>query len=126
MVLHGEERELTVANSLDGSIVQVEVGDLERWRARNPSPISNHRETMVLGGDQDLIAAEITHRVIAPSVTVGEFCGRAAVGQPNQLMAEADAERGQAGVRELADGLQGIPYRSGIAGAVGKEEAIRL
>jgi hypothetical protein len=102
------------------------MGDLQRCRTRNSIRISNHSEAMVLGGDQDLIAPQITHRVIAASVAVGELGSRAAIGQSDQLMAEADTECRKPGIGKLADGGQCIPHGGGIAGSVGKEEAIRL
>ena len=70
VVLHGEKWKLTMTNSLYGSVVEIEVGDLERVRSRNPRRIANHSEAMVLSSDQDLIASQISDRVIPPPVAI--------------------------------------------------------
>jgi hypothetical protein len=106
VVLHSEEREFAMANSLDRSIVQVEVGHLERRRTRDAVRIANHRETMVLSGDEHLIVSEVADRVVSTSVAVRQFGGGTAVGQAYELVAEADTERGQTTPRQIANGLQ--------------------
>ena len=58
MVLHGEEWKLAMPNSLYGPVIQVQVGHLQRGRAGNPGSLSNHREAMVLGGDENLIGPQ--------------------------------------------------------------------
>ena len=126
MVLHRKERELAMTNSLYGSVVEIEVGDLERVRSRNPGRISNHSEAMVLSGDEDLIGPQISDWVIAPPVTVRQLRGRPPVGQPDELMSEADAERRKPRIGKLADRLQRITHRGWIARAIGKEESVRL
>src|SRR3954471_1096648 len=73
VVLHREERQLAMANPLDGPIVEIEVGDFERRRPGNPGSISNYRETMVLSGDEDLIGTNIPHRVVSASMAVGQL-----------------------------------------------------
>src|SRR4051812_1190014 len=62
MILHGEQRELAVANSLDGAVVQIEMSYFERCCARDTAGISNHREAMVLSGNQHLIRPHIANR----------------------------------------------------------------
>ena len=126
MVLHCEERELAMANPLDGPIVQIEVRHLQRRRSGNAVGVANHSETMVLGGDEHLIGSDVAYRVVPASVTVRQLGRGAAISQPHELMAEADAEGGKAGTGELADRVQRLADRGGIAGAIGKEETVWL
>ena len=126
MVLDREKRELAMPNSLDGSIVQVDVRHLERWRAGDAATLAKHREAMVLRGDEDLVIAQVANRVVSTAMTIRQFCGSAAVGEPYQLVPEADAERREPGIRQLADRSQCVAHRRRIAGAVGKEEAVGI
>jgi hypothetical protein len=126
MVLHSEERKLAMANSLDRSIVQIQVCHLQRRRAGHAVRIANHSETMVLGGDEHLIVAEVTYGMIPASMTVGQFGRTAAVGETHELVPQADAERRQATPGELANGVERVADCGRIAGAVGKKETLRL
>ena len=126
VILHGKQGELAVAHALDGAIVQVQMGDLERLGTRDRPGVSNHREAMILRGDQDLAGAQITHRVIAPPVAVRELRGRAAEGEADELMTQTDSEGGQAPAREISDGFDRVRYRGGIARSVRKEESVRV
>ena len=80
MVLYGEEGEISMANALDGPIVQIYVRHLEGRCSRHAFPIANHREPMVLSCDQHLSAAEISHRVIAAPMAIRQLGGGATVG----------------------------------------------
>ena len=115
MVLHCEERELAMANPLDGPVVQIEVRDLERGRSGNAVLIANHSETMVLGGDEHLIGADVAYRVVSASVTVGQLGGPAAVGEPHQLVPETDAEGGETGPGELTNRVERVADGGGVA-----------
>jgi len=126
MVLHCEERELAMANPLDGPIVQIQVRHLERGRSRNTLGSPNHSETMVLGGDEHLIGSNILHRMVSAPVPVRQLGGCASIGQSHQLVTETDPEGGKAGAGKLTNGIERIPDRCGIAGPIGKEEAIWL
>jgi hypothetical protein len=64
--------------------------------------VSNDSEAMVLGGDQHLISADTTYGVIASPVSIREFGSGASVGQPDQLMSQADTERRKAGAGQLS------------------------
>ena len=48
MILHGKEWKLFVANAFDGSVVQIEVGDLQARRTRHPVRLASNREPVVL------------------------------------------------------------------------------
>ena len=99
MVLYGEERQLPMANALDGAIVQIYVRHLEGRCSRDPFAVANYREAMVLSCDQHMAAAKVPHRVIAASMTIGQLGGGAPVCQTDQLMAEADSESRETGFR---------------------------
>ena len=125
MVLHRKQRKLAVPNTLYGTVVQIDMGDFQSGGAGNPVRLSNYREPMVLGGDKYLAAAKISHRMIASPVPVRQLGCGTTVGQANELVAETDSERGQARVRQLANGLQYVADRRWIARSVGKKEAVR-
>ena len=126
VVLDGEKRKLAMPNSLDGSIVQVDVRHLERWRAGDAATLAKHSEAMVLRGDEDLVIAQVANRMVSTAMTVWQLCSSPAVREPHQLMAEADAERRERGIRQLADRSQCVAHRRRIARAVGKEEAVGI
>ena len=126
MVLHSEKRELAMANPLDGPVVEIEVRHLERGRSGNAVCIANHSETMVLGGDEHLVGADIAYRVVPSPMTVGQLSSGAAIGESHELVPEADTERGEAGPGEPANGVERVADRGRIAGAIGKKETVWL
>ena len=126
MVLHREERQLTVSNSLYGSVVQVQMRHLERRGARNAPCIPNYSEAMVLRRDQYLITAQVLDWMVATSVTIGELRGAATVRQADQLMPETDSEGGEPRTRQIADRFQRIVDRGRISWTIGKKETIGL
>lgn len=126
MILHGKERELAMTDPLNGAVVQVEMGNLERWRSGNTGPIPNHREAMVLGCNQNLIGPEVSHRMISPSVAIRQLGGGRSVGKPHELVAEADAECRQPGARELTDGCKRVADSGRVPWSVGKKEPVWL
>src|SRR6185437_1028625 len=124
MVLHGEQGQLPVAHALDGAVIQVEVRNLEPGRARDAVRVANYREAMVLSGDEYLVAAQIAHRMVATPVAVRQLGRRAAEGQTDELMSEADAEGGEPAAGQIAHAGQRILHRGGIARAVGQKESV--
>jgi len=125
MVLHRKQRKLAVPNTLYGTVVQIDMGDFQSGGAGNPVRLSNYREPMVLGGDEHLAAAKISHRMIASPVPVRQLGCGTTVSQANELVAETDSERGQARVRQIANGLQCVADRRWVARSVGKKESVR-
>src|SRR3954451_10891519 len=113
-----------MANALDGSIVQIDMRDLERGRSGHAANLANYREAMVLSCDQHLPTAEIAHRVVATPMPIRELGGSTAVRESHQLMAEADSEGGKPSLGQLADVLQSVADGSRITGAVGKKETV--
>ena len=124
VILNREEGELAVANPFDGSIIQVQMGDLESRRSRHARLTSNHRKAMVLSSDKDLIRADVPYRMVPPSVAIGKLGCRSAVGQPNQLVPQTDAKGRETGSGERANGFERIAYGPRIARAIGKEKPI--
>jgi len=125
MVLHRKQRKLAVPNAFYGTVVQIDVRDFQIGGAGNAVCLSNYRETMVLGGDQHLTAAQIADGMVTSPVPVWQLGGRTAIGQANELVAETDSKRRQAAICEFADGLQCVTDCGWIARSVGKKEAVR-
>ena len=121
MVLHGEDRQLTMGQSFDGIVVQVQMGYLSCAFER----IRVHREPVILRGDLDFARGQIHHRLIAAVVAELELVSLAAEREPHDLMAEANPED-----RFLADELAyvffGIRHGVGIAGTVGEKNAVGI
>jgi hypothetical protein len=80
MVLHREERQLSMSNSFDRAVIEVQVSDLELGSPWDPLPVSNYREAMILSGDEDLIGPQVSNRMVPATMTVGKLGGRTAIG----------------------------------------------
>ena len=126
MVLHGEQRQLPMSNSLYGSVVQVQMRDLECRGARDARFVPNHSETMVLRRDQHLVITQVLDWMVAAPVTVGELGGTATVCQADQLMAKTDSKGGKSRTRQVADRSQRVVDRGRISWTIGKKETIGL
>src|SRR6266446_1572837 len=103
MVLHGENRVLPVAHPLHRAVIEVQVGHLERRRARDAVPLPPQGEAMVLRRDKYLSGRNIAHGMVAPAVAIGELDRLSPQRQPEELMAEADPEYRDLPIREVAD-----------------------
>src|SRR6185436_19114439 len=122
VVLDREDGEVAMAEALDGAVVQVHVRQLERGIVEERGI---HREAVVLRGDLDLSGAQVLHRMVRPTVAELELEGLAAAGEPEDLVAEADAKDGPR-FDELAGRLDRVIAGLGIAGAIREEDAVRL
>ena len=120
MVLDGEGRELFVAHTLDAVVVQVDVGQLHQLRIQTGHV---HAEAMVLGGDFDLAGLEILDRLVAAAVAEFEFVGLAAIGQAEDLVAQADAED-RFFTQQFSDVFYHAFDAGRIAGAIGEKDAV--
>src|SRR5439155_24089638 len=89
VVLDGKNGKLPVAESLDRTVVQVDVGQLV-FRLREERRIDG--EAVVLGRDLDLAGAQILDRMIGSSVPELELERLPAARQAEDLVSEADAE----------------------------------
>ena len=126
VVLYGKQRKLAMPDTFDRPIVQVEMGYFQSRSSRYPFRIANYSKTMVLGCNQHLVIADVTHRVIAAPMTVRQLGSGASICEPYKLMAEADPERWQAGAGEVSNVFQGIPYGGWVTRSIGEEETIGL
>ena len=75
MVLNREERQLPVPDSLDGAVVQIEVGHLEAGCSRNLVTLSNYCEAMILSRDKHLVVPQIPDRMVPAPVAVRQLGG---------------------------------------------------
>jgi hypothetical protein len=97
MVLHSEQRQLPMPNSFDRSVIQVQVGYLERRSARDTTFVPNDSEAMVLRRDQHLVVAQVLDWMVATPVPVRQLRCSAAERQADQLMPKTDPEGGEPG-----------------------------
>ena len=92
VVLDGKQRKCFVPKAFDGSVVQIEVGDLEIGCSRHPGNAAFYGKTMILRGDQDLSSGKVLDRVIPSPMTVRKLDRAPTVSDTKELVAEADAE----------------------------------
>src|SRR3954463_7923040 len=104
MVLDGEGWQVPMAQTLDRSVVQVHVGELE---ARVPEERGIDGKAVVLGGDRHLSRLLVTDRMIRSTVSELELEGRSPARQPHDLVTEADSESGPQR-HELAGRFHGV------------------
>ena len=111
-----------MAEPLDGSVVEIQVRDLDvgRQRARID------REAVILRGDFDLAGAELLHRMIRAAMAELQLERLAADSEAKNLVSEADAERRNVRLDHVANVVDGIRQRGGIARPVAEEDAVRL
>src|SRR5262245_60617561 len=88
MILDGKERLLRVGQALDRPVVEVQVREARLASER----IDVNREAVVLRGDLDLARRRVHDRMVRAVVAELELVGRAAEREPEDLMAEANAE----------------------------------
>src|SRR6185437_10057342 len=92
VVLDGEHRQGAMPQAFYRLVVQVHVRHRELGCAGNSGIIAFHREAVVLGRDQNAARRNVEHRMVAAPMTVRHLRRRAAEGEADELMAEADAE----------------------------------
>ena len=119
MILDAEHRFAPVTHAFHGLVVQVDVGRLQFGR----KIVQVDGKAVILRGDLDPVGQIIEDRLIRSTMAELELEGLAAQGNPQKLMAQADAEnRGLAD--QAVDGVVGIGQRFRIAGSVGQEHPI--
>src|ERR1017187_6847240 len=122
MVLHTEYRLAAVAETFQRLIVQIDVGDFDLAQVER---IRVHGEPVIVRGDLHAPGEFIAHRMVGAAMSELELVGLAAKGEPEQLVAETDAEDGLL-TDELADVAHLGDQRLRIAGAVGEKNAVGL
>jgi hypothetical protein len=73
VVLHSKNGVFSVPNAFYSAIIEVKVGDFERFRTRNTPCITPNREPVVLGSDKHLPRLEIANWVVAAAMPVGKL-----------------------------------------------------
>src|SRR5262249_48359787 len=100
VVLDGEDRLAGDLEALDRAVVQVDLSHPAGGGERG----GVDREAVVLAGDQNLPRRQVLNRLVAAMMAEAQLVGRAAQGEPQELVAEADAEERGARAGQLADG----------------------
>ena len=111
-----------MAEAFQGLVIKVDMGDFN-FILRKAVCINN--KAMVLGCDFHRPGGQVPDRMIGPVVAEFQFACLGPQRQPQNLMAQADAEYGLFAQQGL-DRIDGIGNRFGIAGAVGKKYTVRM
>ncbi len=91
MVLGAESLMLGMAQTFNGLVVEIDLGD---FYARLAERVAVDRKTMVLGGDRNLAGAEILDRLIGAAMPELKLEGFPAQSMAEDLVTKADAEYG--------------------------------
>ena len=123
MILHGEGRPVGERNAAIRAVEQRHMRFLGvRGQAR---PID--REAVVHRHDLDLAGGEVLHRMVRAVMALRHLDGLRADREPQQLMAETDAEQGNLRLQERLDGRHGVFAGGGrIARPVGEHDPVGL
>ncbi len=122
MVLHAEKRQGTMAKSLIGPVIQVDMRDFDVARGQR---IRIHHETVILRGDFHVPGLQILDRVIRAVMAELQLVGSAAERQSAELVSQADAEDWHA-PHQFANRLDRVSNRLGIARPVREENAVGM
>ncbi len=122
MALEAERRAVGAREALQRAVEQRDVGDAAVGRQR----VGVDREAVVLRGDHDLPAVEVLDRVVGAVVSEFHFECACARSERHDLMAEADAESGDAALDDVARGGDGVVARPRVARPVGQEHPVRI
>src|SRR5215210_5036952 len=121
MILYAPGSKFAARDALDRTVVEVAVGQLDAVCER----VFGDGEAMVLAGYLDMPRVEVPDGMVRAVVSEGHLVCLAAEGEPEKLVAEADAER-----RNLPEqGTQGVDRvaeRCRVARAVGEKHTVRL
>src|SRR5688572_9404731 len=98
VVLDREQWALDVPEPLHRPVVEVDVGDLELRGALHHALPSYarfpNREAVIVAGDVDAAGSQVLDRMVPAVMAELELVGRAAVREREQLVPQADPERG--------------------------------
>ena len=89
------------------------------------SPFGEHREPVVLDGDEHAAGRDVAHRVVRAAMAERQLEGLVAEREPEQLVAEADAEERHP-AEQRADRLDLVGEHGRVAGAVRDQHDARL
>ena len=122
VVLHTEQRQSLVAQAFERVVVQVHMRQLNFVGVDR---LGIDGEVVVVCGDFDLSRTQLLHGMIATVVAELQLESLSAERDAGELMPQADAKNWLA-PHQSPDGIYGIRTRLGIAGAVRKENSVRL
>ena len=122
VVLNTKHRCLKQLQCSHGLVVEVVVGYPHSVGGQG---FGHEGKTVVLAGDLHL--ARAAARVIKTSMAVAQFKSGASKGQPQDLVAKADAKKGEIGQGDKTFGELNSGANGGrIAGAIGQEHSLGL
>src|SRR4029453_13047522 len=113
-----------MAEALDGAVVEVRMGQDELRLPREGLGVDG--EPVVLRRHLDVAGLQVVHRVVRAAVAELELERPGPAGQAEDLVAEADAEDGDARLHDPPRRLDGVGAGLRVAGAVREEHAVRL
>jgi hypothetical protein len=90
--LDGKNRQGRVPQTLNGPVIQVDVGYLKFRRTRDFAFTSLDRKAVVLCCDENPAASAITDRMISPAMAIRQFGGPPPEGERQELVPQADTE----------------------------------
>src|SRR5689334_12946403 len=122
MVLHAEEWKAFVPESLQRVVVQIHV---RQFNVLGVNGFGIDGEVVIMSCDLHLSCGIVAHRVIAAMMSELELVGAAAESQSAKLVSKADAKYRHP-PDHVANSLNCVIDRLGIAGPVGQEHAVRL
>ena len=122
MVLDTEERQFFVAHAFIGVVVEIDVRDFNVTRGKR---FGIDAKAVILRGNFDFLREQVLHGMIRAVMAEFQFEGFAAECEAAELMAKADTENGDA-TKKFLNIFDGVADGLGIAGAIGKENSVRL
>ena len=93
VILHRENRKCFVPKAFHGSVVQIDVGDLEIGRAGDAVGGPVHRESVILRRDEHPSGGQFPNGVISAPMPVGKLAGASAERQARRAGARGRCRR---------------------------------
>ncbi len=121
MILHAVGRQLAMPHAFDRLVVQVAVRHLQTIG----QIVLAHGKSVVLRRDFHATGLKVLHRLVGATVAELQLERRGPTGQAQQLVAQADAEKGCL-AQQLADRVDGIDQGLRIARAIRQEDPVGL
>src|SRR5215218_4874703 len=119
MVLDTPGTQFGARDALYRAVVEVSVGKVYA----GGQGLFADGEAVVLAGDLDPPRLQIPHRVVRTVVPEGHLVRLAIQGEPEELVAQADAEDGNL-AEQRTQGVHGVLQGGGIPGPVRQEQAV--
>ena len=121
-MLDGKDR---ASGQGDAGVGAIEEGDVGLLNALGQA-LAADGEAVIHGDDLDLAGGQVLHGMVRPMMPLLHLLGAGAEGQGQHLVAEADAEQGDAGLHQLADLRHRVlPGGGRVAGAVRQHHPVR-